>query len=275
MNSRAETQPLKSEVVDGAVMLVHLNAPERHNSLTPEMLCRLADAYARYAEDASLRVLVITGTGPKAFCAGADLERTIPLLTGERPPSDAWDQRLLDDPQVLRSIGQREQHLQKPVISAINGLCVAGGFELMLSTDLRVIAEHAIFALPEVQRAIIPFGGSLVRLPRQVPHALAMELLLTGEPIHADTALRIGLVNRAVPLEALLPTAMQLARRIAANGPLAIQAIKSVVQSSAGLSAEDGFSLEDQAWERVRQTRDAREGPLAFMQKRLPTYRCE
>lgn len=256
----------------GPVALITLNAPASRNALTPEMLCRLCDAVKAIQADEALRVAVITGAGDKAFCAGGDLARTLPLFTGGRAPQDAWDRRLLSDPEVLAASGLRGFALHKPVVAAVNGPCMAAGFELLLGTDVRVAAEHATFALPEVKRALIPFAGSMARLPRQVPHCVAMELLLTGEALGAQDALRIGLVNRVVPAAEVLPRALALAETIAANGPLAVQAVKRTVIASSGRSLDEAYRLEDEAWAAVQATEDAREGPRAFMEKRAPRY---
>ncbi|WP_310462289.1 enoyl-CoA hydratase-related protein [Sphaerotilus sp.] len=264
--------PVRVEVRE-AILTITLDAPERRNALTPEMLCRLADAVLAFAADPDLRVAVITGVGYRAFCAGGDLARTLPLMTGSRPPEDDWDRRVLDDPQVLAASGLRDFALDKPVIAAINGACMAAGFELMLGTDIRIAAEHATFGLPEVQRAVLPFAGSMVRLPRQIPQALAMELLLTGEPISAAEAWRIGLVNRVVAADRVMPVAMGMAERIARNGPLAVQAVKRTVRQASGQPLDAGFQMENEAKRQVLSTEDAREGPHAFMEKRPPVYR--
>ncbi len=255
------------ETLDGVTLLT-LNRPASRNAISPELACRLADALADAAADDAVRVVVLTGAGDKAFCSGGDLALTLPLMTGARLPQDAWDRRLLDDPTVLARSAMREFQIDKPVIAAINGACLAGGMETMLATDLRIAAEHASFGLPEVKRALIPFAGSLVRLPRQIPYCQAMELLLLGDMVGAVDALRMGLVNQVLPAAEVLPGAMKMARRLAANGPVALREIKRAVRASSGLSLEDGFRLEDAAKRVVMATADAREGPLAFMEKR-------
>ncbi len=189
---------LLSELRDG-VLLLTLNRPAARNAISPEMACRLADALEGAAADDAVRVVVLTGAGERAFCSGGDLALTLPLLTGARAPADAWDRRLLEDPSVLERSAMRDVALDKPVIAAVNGACLAGGMETMLATDLRVAAEHASFGLPEVRRALIPFAGSMARLPRQIPYCQAMELLLLGESVGAHEALRMGLLNRVVP----------------------------------------------------------------------------
>lgn len=263
--------PIRVET-QGGILVITIDAPQRRNALTPEMLCRLADALMGLASDPSLRVAVITGAGEQAFCAGGDLARTLPLLTGDRVAEDEWDRRLLDDPQVLAASGLRDHPIDKPIVAAINGSCMAAGFEMMLGTDIRVAAQHAQFALPEVQRAVLPFAGSMARLPRQVPHAVAMRLLLTGEPIDAAEAWRIGLINEVVAREEVMPRAMAIARRIERNGPLAVQAVKRTAIASSGMPLTDAYELENAAKRDVLATADAREGPRAFIEKREPRY---
>ena len=154
-----------------------------------------------------------------------------------------------------------------PLIAAINGVCLAAGTELLLATDIRVAAEHAVFGLPEVTRGLLPFAGSMARLPRQLAWCQAMELLLTGESIDAGEAHRIGLINHVVPAAEVLAKAEALARRIAANGPLAVQAAKRTAIESNGLSLADAYQIEDEAWRTVRASDDAREGPRAFVER--------
>lgn len=264
--------PVRMEI-DSAVATITLDAPASRNALTPQMLCLLADAVKTFAADEALRVAILTGAGEHAFCAGGDLARTLPLLSGARAPEDEWDRRLLEDPEVLAASGLRDFPLHKPVIAAVNGACMAAGFELMLGTDIRLCAGHARFALPEVKRGLVPFAGSLARLPRQVPYCVAMELLLAGEPFAAADALRMGLVNRVVPAADLMPAAQALARMIAANGPLAVQAVKRTVLAASGRPLEEAYALEDAAKAQVLASEDAREGPQAFMEKRPAAYR--
>ncbi|MBI2726724.1 MAG: enoyl-CoA hydratase/isomerase family protein [Polaromonas sp.] len=272
MNDQALNLPNVAVEKDGAVLLITINRPAARNALTPEMLCRLADAFVMLRDDAALRVAVITGTGDIAFCAGGDLGSTLPLLTGAREPADDWDRRVMNEPQVMAASSLRGFALDKPVIAAINGACLAAGFELMLGTDIRIAASHASFGLPEVQRGLIPFAGSMVRLPRQVPQALAMEIMLAGRPINAQRALQAGLVNEVLPPEQVLPRAMALAAQIAANGPLAVQQVKRTVMAASGASLGEGYAIEDDSRRTVFASADAQEGPRAFMEKRPPRF---
>jgi len=265
------SDPIRMEI-DGEIATITLNSPASRNALTPQMLCLLADAIKEFSSNTSLRVAILTGAGDKAFCAGGDLAKTLPLMSGDRQPETDWDRRLLSDPEVLAASGLREYQLDKPVIAAINGACMAAGFEMMLGTDIRICAEHATFALPEVQRAVIPFAGSIARLPRQLSYSAAMEMMLTGDTISAQDAWRLGLVNRVVAASDLLPVAKTIAYRISKNGPLAVQAVKRTVIATSGLSLIDAYRLEDQVKKTVMSSEDAREGPRAFMEKRVAQY---
>ncbi len=257
---------------DGAIATVTLNRPKARNALTPEMLCRLADAFDAYEADDTLRALIITGAGELAFCSGGDLGSTIPLLTGAREPVDEWDRRVLDDAAVMATSSLRERPGTKPIIAAINGACMAGGFELLLGTDIRIAADHARFALPEAARGVIPFAGAIARLPRQIPYCAAMHLMLTGEPIDAAEALRIGLVNQCVTPDQVMAVARAIADRIAANAPVSVREIKRVAIAGSGMPLAQAYRFEDEARSHVLSTEDAAEGPRAFMEKRPPRF---
>ncbi|HUH87056.1 MAG TPA: enoyl-CoA hydratase-related protein [Pusillimonas sp.] len=255
------------------IATITLNRPEARNALTPEMLCRLADALIDVRNDSSVRVVILAAAGDKAFCAGGDLAKTLPLLTGDRQPQDQWDERLLNDPQVIPVSSLCDLNLNKPVVAAVNGACVAAGAELLLGTDIRIASRESRFAWPEVQRGLIPFAGSLSRLPAQLPYCHAMELMLTGDAIDAQKALELGLINYVVHGPEVLPLAQRLAARIAQNAPLAVAEIKKAAVASMGLPQHEAFMLEKQAYQRVMATEDAREGPRAFMERRAPVYR--
>ena len=182
------------------------------------------------------------------------MKEAIPLLT-------SGDQLGYDDPTK-----RQFSDVFKPIIAAVNGLCIAGGLEMLQGTDLRIAAEHATFGLGEVRWGIIPAGGSHIRLPRQIPWAVAMELLLTGQPIDAQRAYQIGLVNRVVPRGEALGAAVELAEKICKNGPLAVRTAKEIAVRSLGLEA--GFILEKSLAARVFESEDAKEGPRAFAEKR-------
>jgi len=248
------------------------NRPRVRNAVSPEALCRLADAWQDYAEDDSLRVAIITGAGDRAFTAGADLGTLIPLLSGARHPQDEWDRRVVQDHQLRERVMLRGVPLYKPIIAAINGVCVGLGAELIQATDLRIAAEHATFAVTEVVRGFMPGGGSTVRLARQIPLCKAMEIVLVGEHMSAQEAYRIGLVNDVVPADQVMPRAEALARKIAANGPVAVRKTKETVLRSLSVSFDEGFRIERENAELTMATEDAKEGPRAFMEKRPPKY---
>ena len=174
------------------VAYLTLNRPEVHNSLNPEMLVSLAAAWKEIDADDAIRATIVTGAGNVAFSAGADLGRLIPLFTGARKPEDEWDSKLLADRKLGDIALLRGYDMDKPVISAVNGFCIAGGMEFIQGTDLRVASENASFGLQEVKWAIIPAAGSLARLQRQIPYCKAMEILLTGNRIDAQEAWRLG-----------------------------------------------------------------------------------
>jgi enoyl-CoA hydratase/carnithine racemase len=249
------------------------NRPEVHNSYNPETIVRLAEAWQEIDKDDDIRAAIVTGAGNVAFSAGADLGRLIPLFTRARQPEDEWDKKLLANRHLGDIALLRGYDLDKPVIAAINGFCIAGGMELIQSTDLRVAAENASFGLQEVKWAIIPAAGSLARLQRQMPYCKAMEILLTGNRIDAQEAWRLGLVNYVVPQAHLMAKAEELATTIAANGPLAVRKIKEAVRRTSGRPYEEAFKIENECAREVMRSEDAREGPRAFMEKRKPIYK--
>jgi enoyl-CoA hydratase len=168
------------------IAVVTFNRPERRNAITPEMIVRLYDAWVAFRKDERLRVAILTGAGHEAFSAGADLARLIPLLTKARPPEDNWDRRLLTDRSIFQGAILRRFELYKPLIAAVNGTALAGATEMMQATDLRLAVPEATFGLSEPKRGLVPGGGSMVRLARQIPCCKAMEILLTGEPMSAE-----------------------------------------------------------------------------------------
>ena len=255
------------------VAWITFNRPERKNAISPEAFCRLADAWAEVRDDDTVRVAVLTGTGGDAFTSGGDLKQLLPLWTGARQPENEWDERLLGDPGISFVALLKTFELYKPLIAAVNGDALAGGTELMLNADIRVAVPHARFGLTEVQRALVPGGGSMVRLPRQIGWARAMELLLTGDAISAETALDWGLINKIVEPEQLRAAAEEYASRLARNGPLALEAIKRTALQTNGIPLQDAFPIEAEHAGRVMQSEDAKEGPRAFAEKREPAYK--
>src|SRR3989442_3076888 len=206
-----------------------MNRPEVRNAINAEMLCRLADAWQDINDDASIRAVIFTGTGEQAFSAGADLDRLVRMMQGLPPAGTDFDRRIIEDYAIIYKGLLRDYEVVKPIIAAVKGYCVARGMGMLQATDIRVAAEDARFAIAQVKHALFPMGGSTVRLARQIPFAKAMEILLTGEQFSAAEALRIGLVNKAVPASDAMREARRYAEGICENGPLAVQAVERSV----------------------------------------------
>ena len=255
------------------VAIVTLNRPEKRNALSPEMVVRLAQFWAAIADDHAVRVVVVTGAGDQAFSAGGDLGSLIPLMMRTRAPQGEWEERFAADRRQLGAALLRNASFFKPVIAAINGHALAGGAEFVLGTDLRVMSSTATIGVTEVRRGLIASGGSLVRLARQVPWAHAMELLMLGEPVSAQQALAMGLVNRVVAPDQVMATALELARRVSLGAPVALEKTKEVMVRSSGRPLEEAFAIETQCTKDNALMDDAREGPRAFMEKRPPVFR--
>jgi enoyl-CoA hydratase len=255
---------------DGIAYLT-LNRPEKRNAFSPEMLVRLCDAWVDIANDSSVRVVLVTGAG-EAFSSGGDLGTVIPLMMRTKKPEGEWEERFAADRKQLGAAILRNATFYKPIVVAINGHAHAGGAEFLLSTDIRIMSSEATIALTEVRRGLIAGGGSLARLSRQVPWAHAMELVLVGEPITAQHALAIGLVNRVVPPGQVLSTAEDFARRISLAAPVALLKSKEAIVRGSGRPLEDAFAIESQCTKENAATDDAKEGPRAFMEKRAPVF---
>jgi enoyl-CoA hydratase/carnithine racemase len=254
---------------EAGILTVTIDRPEARNALSRAMGRELCGTWERLRDDPDLRVAILTGAGDKSFCAGADLKEIgayyasmTPLERrerGEREPGLGGITRNLDP--------------GKPIVAAINGHCLAGGLEIALACDIRVAAPHAIFGLPEVTWGLIPGAGGTQRLPRTVPMAVAMEMLLSGQPIDAERAFAVGLINRVVPAEDLLSEAQDIAACIAANAPIAVRAARAAARESLHLPIDEGLRLEQFYAEPARQSEDVREGLAAFAQKRTPRYK--
>jgi enoyl-CoA hydratase len=262
---------LLAERRDG-ILILTMNRPEVRNSLSPQMLVKLAAAWHEFRDTKDLRVAILTGAGDEDFCAGGDLELTMPLITGARQPEDEWDERLMGDLQQFLDAILRGFELYKPVIAAVNGNALGGGTEMTNACDLRIASKNAVFGTPEARVGLLPGGGSLTRLPRQIPLAKAMEMLMVGGSFSAREALEMGLVNYVVPRKKLLKRARKLARRLAENGPLAVRKIKEGVMRASGLPLEQAYQIENEVSAVVMASKDAREGPRAFQEKRKPEF---
>jgi enoyl-CoA hydratase len=253
---------------DGHVLVVEMNRPEAKNAWSGLMLEGMAGAWDLLDGDPDLRVGILTGAGGD-FCAGADLKE---MASHRSTGDDGFSDRVRGAGLAFKAM-LRNHRVDKPLIAAVEGIAVAGGTEILQATDIRVAGESARFGLAEVQRALFPIGGSTVRLQRQVPFTRAMEILLTGDQITAEEALRIGLVGRVVRDGEALAEARRIADRIARNGPLAVQAIKRSAYETASLPEDEALTRELEIGSAVFGTEDAKEGPRAFAEKREPTYR--
>lgn len=249
--------------LDDGVAVVTINRPERRNALDAEHYEGLSQAWVRVRDDPAVRVAIITGAGDKAFCAGADIKSWVGR---EFELSELW---LTQKGQLLN----RGLEVWKPIIAAVNGVCVGGGVTLLLATDIRISVEGATFGLPEVKRGIIAANGGTQRIMQQLPHCIAMDMLLTGEAMDARTAERWGLINKIVPAAELRDAAMAYARKISANAPLAIQAAKELAVRSRDMDLVSGLRMEQLVNRILQQSEDNREAKDAFANKRPPRFK--
>jgi enoyl-CoA hydratase/carnithine racemase len=242
---------------DDRIAVITLNRPDVLNAINGELSHELNEAIKDFRDDSDLWVCIITGAGERAFSAGADIRGFRPgpretIATGERVRADkVW----------------------KPFIAAIHGYCLGGGLELALTCDLRIAADNARFGLPEIKVGVIPAGGGISRLPRFIPRAKAAELLLMGQFIDAAEAYRIGLINKVVPRDQLMPTAMQWANLICEAGPLQTRAVKEAMIRGYSMPLDDSLHLEREIADRVRTSEDFVEGTRAFVEKRKPQWK--
>ena len=248
--------------VEDHIATIVINRPERLNAMDAEHYHLLSQAWMRVRDDPDLRVAVVTGGGDRAFTVGADIKG---FLTRKSEWHDLW---MTQRDQILN----RGIELWKPVIAAVNGYCLGGGVTLLLATDIRIAAEGSTFGLSEVKRGIIAANGGTQRVIAQLPYPIAMEMLLTGEPISAEDAAKWGLINKVVPKAELMPTAMAYARKLAALAPLALQAAKELAIRSRDVDLSTGLRIEQLVSNLLRQTDDFKEGARAFAEKRPPAF---
>ena len=240
----------------GNVMLITMNRPEQRNALNAELMMGLGEAFTEAERDDAVRCVVFTGAGDRAFCAGMDLKAFAAgglNLDTKRPGLHTFNRRVFP----------------KPVVAAVNGTAVAGGFELMMACDMAVAADHAMFGLAEVKRGLVAAGGG-TRLPRRIPLAIALEMALTGDTVSAARAYELGLVNKVVPAAKLREEALALAARVAANGPLALKATKQLMMEEIG--ATDWAHI-NASVAHVFASEDAKEGATAFAERRTPVWK--
>jgi enoyl-CoA hydratase len=257
-------QPHALVELRGHILVVTMNRPHARNALSGQMMAIMHEAWDRVDRDPQVRVCILTGAGG-AFCAGADLKAMTTSHPGESFASGTFD------PSVIEPL-LKGRRLTKPLIAAVEGPAIAGGTEILQATDIRVAGRSARFGVAEARWGLFPLGGSAVRLVRQIPYTVAAELLLTGRHITAAEALSIGLIGHVVEDGQALTKALEIADTIAANGPLAVQAILRTIRESEGLAENDAFALEARAGMAVFASEDAREGPRAFAEKRKPNF---
>jgi enoyl-CoA hydratase len=263
---------------DGHVMVVTMNRPERRNALSLEMMRGMSQAWDEANADPEVRVVILTGAGG-AFCAGADLQAMAASAPGDAfaeagtGDSGATGDTTVDDVAagVIKPL-LKGFLLDKPLIAAVEGPAIAGGTEILQATDVRIAGESARFGVSEVRWGIYPLGGSVVRLRRQIPYTVAAELLLTGRQVRADEALRIGLIGEVVPDGTALDRARAVAATIAANGPVAVQAVLRALRATEGAPEHAAMRIDSEIGMAVFASDDAREGPQAFVEKRTPQF---
>jgi crotonobetainyl-CoA hydratase len=263
MNTNAAGEPIVLVSHRGHVGIVTLNRPEARNAVNAELKEAIADAIDALEADDDVWVLVITGAGDKAFCAGQDLKAPRrPPATGGSPQADrgGW-------------AGIAARQFIKPVIAAVNGFALGGGTEICLAVDCVVADEHAQFGLPEVRRGIVAGAGGLQRLPRRIPPAIAMELIMTGRAISAQRALELGLINRVVPSGSCVDAAVALAEEICEGAPLSVRLSKFIAKATVSLGEDEAVRLGSELRQVAMASDDWAEGPRAFAEKRAPVWK--
>ena len=265
MNPGTEQAPHALVERRGPALIVTMNRPHARNALSGPMLRIMREAWDEVDNNPDIRVCVLTGAGG-AFCAGADLKEMASSHPGDNFRAGETDLTVIEP--LLK--GRR---LTKPLIAAVEGPAIAGGTEILQATDVRVAGESARFGVSEARWGLFPLGGSAVRLPRQIPYTVAAEILLTGRHLSAAEAQHVGLIGQVVPDGQALETALGIAETIAANGPLAVQAILRTMRETEGMAEDEAFKIETQLGMAVFASEDAKEGPRAFAQKRKPLFK--
>jgi E-phenylitaconyl-CoA hydratase len=249
---------IRSELDSDGIMLITIDRPERMNALDGEAYDQLSEAWIRVRDDDDVQAAIITGAGERSFCAGADIKS---YFSQPEQLAGFWNTQR---GQLLNS----GLEIWKPVVAAVNGHCLGGGMTLLLATDMRVASTNASFALTEVTRGLVPGNGGTQRIVEQLPYPIAMELLLTGNPIDAETALRWGLVNRVVEQKDLMDTAVDLVRQTLRNAPLAVRAAKELAVRARDVDRATGLRMEKVVNRLLWTSPDVLEGQAAFVEHR-------
>lgn len=255
---------------DDHVLTLTMNRPARYNALSGAMLVRMYDAYCEASADPEIRCIIVTGAGGN-FCSGADL-KGMAGNAGDEDTSIDIQARMKADPDIHWKALFRGYRPTKPIIAAVEGVAIAGGTEILQAMEIRVAGESARFGVSEARWSLYPMGGSAVRLPRQIPYTHAAEILLTGKHVTAREALAIGLIGHVVPDGQALAKAREIATVIAANGPLAVEAITRTLHETDGMNLDEALAYEFDYGQAVFASRDAKEGPKAFAEKRKPKF---
>lgn len=254
---------------DGPVLVLTMNRPERRNALSPSMMQAMAEAWDEVNANPDIRVAILTGAGG-CFCAGADLQGMT-----QSHPGDAF-QKAEGTSDLSSGVIKpllKGFLLDKPLIAAVEGPAVAGGTEILQATDIRIAGESARFGVSEVRWGLYPLGGSVVRLRRQIPYAIAADILLTGRHLRAPEAKEIGLISEVVPDGTALERGREVAAAIAANGPVAVQAVLKALRATEGVPEREAMRIDSEIGMPVFMSEDAKEGPRAFMEKRTPEFK--
>lgn len=257
---------------EGHIAKVGLNRPKERNALDPEILMDLHRVWLDINQDDAIRVAVLYSCLPDIYCSGMDLKTAIPVLTKIRPPETEAERWLINVGQNVGEAMLKPNIVKKPVIAAINGYCLTGGFEMVMGADLRIASDEAVFQMREASLGIMPVGGSNIYLPRMLTPCRALEILLTADNFSAKTLYEWGFLNRVVSRHDLMDTSMYMAKRIAQNGPLAIQGIIQCFRETRDMTYSDAFKREIDIGMPVFGSLDAREGILAQKEKRAPKF---
>lgn len=257
---------------ESRTFVVRINRPDALNALDVDSMAALNAAMREFRDDPDLFVAIITGTGERAFCTGADLKRTMPAESGFAETYFQPYAHSVDAGLYVRAITLGELGIDKPLIAAVNGHALGGGAEIALDCDIRIASTTATFGLPEARWASVPAVGGVSKLLRAVPRSVAMQLLLTGDRVDATEAHRVGLVSEVVAPQDLMARAHQIAHRIASNGPLAVRSITTLAHRTEDLPLSRSVELEQLLWGVLRDTRDRVEGRTAFAERRTPQY---
>ncbi len=249
---------------EGRIAIFTINRPEALNAMNVEALRELHQVMVEFRDDDELWIGIVTGSGEKAFCAGADIKNMLPFMKENR-----------DTPWLVPATPMRGLELWKPLIAAINGMALGGGLEIAMMCDIRIASDNARLGTPEVNLGLIPGWGGTQRLPRALPWCKAAEILLMGRPIDAQEAYRIGLVNKVVPPAELMSTAKEWAKVICQAGPLGVRAAKEAMIRGSSMTLEDGLRLENALFNYLLGTEDYVEGSTAFIEKRKPDYKAK